>query len=134
MFNTKYNAHTGPLFKQLNLLKLSDIFKTRQIRFYFRYINNSLPVYFKDIFAPISQFHKYETRINNEIRIARTNTTHADKNIRILIPDVISKLPACITDKFETHSYDGFSRYVNRYIIGNYESSCTRTNCYICQS
>ena len=134
MFNTKYNAHTGPLFKQLNLLKLSDIFKTRQIRFYFRYINNSLPVYFKDIFATISQFHTHKTRIINEIRIARTNTAHADKSIRIFLPDVISKLPACITDMIETRSYDGFSRYVDRFIIDTYESSCSRTNCYICRS
>ena len=133
MFNSKYNAHTDPLFKRLNLLKLSDIFKTRQIRFYFRYIKNSLPTYFKDIFATNSQLHSYETRINNEIHVARTKSSHADKRIRILIPATIAKLPACITEKFETHSYNGFSRYVNRFMINAYQSACTIANCYICQ-
>ena len=54
--NSKYNAHTEPLFKKLNLLKLSDIFKTRQARFYYRYINNEVPVYFQDIFSTNADF------------------------------------------------------------------------------
>ena len=29
---SKYNAHTGPLFKQLNLLKVSDMYKIQEIK------------------------------------------------------------------------------------------------------
>ena len=132
--NSKYNAHTEPLFKKLNLLKLSDIFKTRQARFYYRYINNEVPVYFRNIFSTNSDFHSHDTRSANEIRLTRTKTMHADRGIRILIPKTVSQLPENVTAKFSTHSYNGFSRYLNRHIIDSYQYACNLANCYICQN
>ena len=130
--NSKYNAHTEPLFKKLNLLKLSDIFKTRQARFYYRYINNEVPVYFQDIFSTNADFHSHDTRSANEIRLTRTKTIHSDRGIRIMIPKTIAQLPENVTAKFLTHSYNGFSRYLNRHIIDSYQSACNLANCYIC--
>ena len=34
---SKYNAHTEPLFKSLNLLKVEDIFKIKILKFYYKY-------------------------------------------------------------------------------------------------
>ena len=34
--NSKYNAHTNPLFCQLNLLMIKDIFKLRLLKFYYK--------------------------------------------------------------------------------------------------
>ena len=38
-----YNAHTEPLFKQLNLLKACDICKLQELKFYHKLINRQLP-------------------------------------------------------------------------------------------
>ena len=132
--NSKYNAHTDPLFKKLNLLRLSDIYKTRLIRFYYRYVKGKVPQYFHSMFVTNSEFHSYETRSSNEIRVARSNTSHAKNRIRFTLPETIAKLPECITDKILTHSYYGFCRYVNGFLINAYKSTCTIRNCYICQS
>ena len=132
--NSKYNAHTEPLFKRLNLIKISDIFRTRLIRFYFKYVNGTLPSYFQDYFNPNSHYHSYGTRSSHEIRTDYRNTTHGRNTIRNFVPETISKLPIHVTDKISTHSYSYFSRYVNRFFIDSYESLCTRDNCYICQS
>ena len=35
-------AHTDPLCKKNNLLKLQDIFKLQQLKFYHNYVNNKL--------------------------------------------------------------------------------------------
>ena len=43
----KYNAHTEPLFKSLNILKLKDMFLLNQLKFYYNFINNKLPHYFQ---------------------------------------------------------------------------------------
>ena len=40
---SKYNAHTEPLFKQLNLLKACDICKLQELKFYHKLINIHLP-------------------------------------------------------------------------------------------
>ena len=42
---SKYNAHTEPLFKQLNLLKSCDICKLQELKCYHKLINRQLPKY-----------------------------------------------------------------------------------------
>ncbi len=41
--SSKYNAHTEPIFKELNLLKVEDIFELQVLKFYFKFKNGSLP-------------------------------------------------------------------------------------------
>ncbi len=42
---SKYNAHTDAIFKQLYLLKVSDIFKLQKLKFYYKLRNRQLPHY-----------------------------------------------------------------------------------------
>ena len=37
MTNSKYNSHTEPLFKELKLLKISDIFKIQCMKFWYKF-------------------------------------------------------------------------------------------------
>ena len=46
MTKSRYNAHTSPLFKSLNCLKLEDSYKLNVLKFYFKYCHNELPEYF----------------------------------------------------------------------------------------
>ena len=41
-----YNAPTEPIFKTLKLLNIQDIFKLQTLKFYYKLINDSLPIYF----------------------------------------------------------------------------------------
>ena len=41
--NNKYNAHTDPLFKSLNLSKIYDIYLLNVLKFYFLYCHDQLP-------------------------------------------------------------------------------------------
>ena len=36
----EYNARTDPIFKNLNILKLNDIFILNQLKFYHKLVNN----------------------------------------------------------------------------------------------
>ena len=45
-----YNAHTEPLSKTLNLLKIEDIMKTKSLKLYYRYKRNEVPKYFESMF------------------------------------------------------------------------------------
>ncbi len=44
---SKYNAHTDPLFKNGKLLKIEDILKLNELKFYYKFENGSLPNYLK---------------------------------------------------------------------------------------
>ena len=59
---TKYNSHTDPLFKSLNLLKVDDIFQSKCVSFFYKHENNNLPSYFRNIFNHTNLTHSYNTR------------------------------------------------------------------------
>ena len=40
---SKYNAHTDPLFKKMNLLKISDLYNISLLKFFHKLRNNKLP-------------------------------------------------------------------------------------------
>ena len=46
---SKYNVHTMPILKDLNLLKIEDIFKLHQLKLYYKLVNKQLPAYFDSI-------------------------------------------------------------------------------------
>ena len=45
--HSHYIAHTGPLFKNLNLLKVEDMFSLKILKFLHKLVHNELPPYFK---------------------------------------------------------------------------------------
>ena len=65
MTNSKYNAHTEPLFKELEVLKVSDIFDAQCMKFWYKFVNKSLPEYFGTIFTFNNELYQIETRGQN---------------------------------------------------------------------
>ncbi len=59
----KYNAHTEPIFKELNhLLKIGDIYTINELKFYHKYINKYLPYHFQTLpLNPNLEVHDHDT-------------------------------------------------------------------------
>ena len=131
---SKYNAHTEPIFKKLQFLKLNDIFKLQQLKFYYKHIKGDLPKYFQH-FSYIHNFeiHHHYTRETSSIFIPRVNHAYAQKHIRHNLIQTINNTPNNIIDKIHTHSLRGFLNYIKVFIFGNYEDHCHVSNCYICK-
>ena len=49
-----YRAHTEPIFKSLNLIKVQDIYYLAILKFYSKLINNNMPHYFDDFMPHFS--------------------------------------------------------------------------------
>ena len=47
--NFKNNAHTDPIFKNLNIPKLNDIFISNQFKFYHKLVNNKVQEYLNSL-------------------------------------------------------------------------------------
>ena len=131
VFKKKYNAHTNVLFRNHNLLKFDDIYKVAALKLYHKYVNDDLPSYFIDMFAPIQAIHTYNTR--NNLRPQVTNKTLTAKCIRYILPTLLNETPSCITEKLSTHSLKGFGYYAKTYICKTYPEKCTIPNCYACK-
>ena len=132
---SKYNAHTDPIYIELQFLKLDNIYKLQQLKFYFKLINKLLPEYFNHIPDTHNfEIHQYYTRRKNNLFIPRTTHDFATKYIRHNIIQTVNNTPNIILENFHTHSLYGFSTYIKNNFIRNYKSCCLILNCYICKS
>ena len=131
---SKYNAHTEPIFKQFKLLKVNHILQMQEFKFYHKFKNNTLPAYLQHLnLLPNSSIHSHNTRGKTDLHIHRTTYTFAKQCLRQNIPVLLNNAPSSITDKFLTHSIQGFSNYVNNHFVNKYQQHCTIPNCYIRQ-
>ena len=132
--NSKYNAHTTPIFKELNLLKLEDIFKIAMLKFHFKYEQNQLPAYFTNMFLPQNVEHGHDTRQRDQDRPQRPNKSSSDKMIRYYMPTFLETIPESIKEKVETHSIQGFVAYAKYVFINDYIFECADPNCWPCNN
>ena len=58
--NSKYIAHTDPIFKTLNLLKLPDLYRLQLYRQYYKIKKKTVPTYFRHILTEV--VNPYNTR------------------------------------------------------------------------
>ena len=131
---SKYNAHTEPLFKIMDILRLKDLLDINALKFYYKYLRGTLPSYFYSFnITTQGENHSYNTRQSDQIRTNRTRTHFADNRLKIYLPPLINSVPTTLLQKIATHSIHGFSSSIKRYYIGNYSNTCSIPNCYICQ-
>ncbi len=97
------NAHTELIFKELKLLKVEDILRLQELKFYYKFKNNKLPHYLKAL--PIhfnTDIHHHETRTQNNIHPMKTKHECAKKCISCNLPKIINKTPSY---NFRKNSY-----------------------------
>ena len=122
---SKNNAHTEPLFKQLNLLKACDICKLQELKFYHKLINRQLPKYFECfVYQTNLDLHNYNTRRGHRLHIPRINHAFAQLNMRHSVIQTVNNMPDNVIDKIRTHNLKGFSTYAKNYFISTYETTC----------
>ena len=110
--SSKFNAHSEPLFKRLNIIKIEHIFHLKCLNFYYKFIKGSIPEYFQSMFTKNESIHSYGTRQKSLLHRTKTKTSSARQCIRHHIPKLINEVPSCISDKLHSHSYHGFSNYI----------------------
>ena len=126
----KYNAHTDPLRKKLNVLKVSDIFELNCLKVYHNTINNKVPHYITSLFENRNTGHN--TRHNGLLNFHRTQRVASSKRLKCFLPQLLDKTPNLIKNKLFTHSLQGFSKYFKMFRINMYQSVCTKAHCYVC--
>ena len=62
IMSSAFDAHTDPLFKNLNILNLESIYKLQIGKFMYQYRPGILPYSLNDMFLVTHQVHSYGTR------------------------------------------------------------------------
>ena len=92
--HSHFLAHTSNLFKQLNLLKIDDIFKLKQFIFYYKFVANKLPNPIKNILTKQREGVRSCHTAYFLMPPPRTNTENARQCIRYTIPNLINNYKA----------------------------------------
>ena len=131
--NSKYNAHTEPLFKKLNLLQLRDIFTLKIVKLFYKVKTKTLPEYFQEMF-PAANPTPYELRATPLLQETAVRSGTGKKCIRYHLPNIINKTDPSLLELSERLSYRCFADATKRSLINKYSTACTQRNCYICKN
>ena len=134
-------AHTNPLFKKMNNLRVSDLYTCNLLKMYYKLYRNMLPVYFES-FIPEYGDYRHNLR-NDQIRLPLIRCEYGEMNVKyqmhlrlreLSTPSNPPKYPSiAINDDTLSKSYSAFSRYVKDEFLSSYNSVCTTPGCYSCE-
>ena len=97
---SRYISHTEPIFKSLNFLKVTDLYKLHVLKIYYNYCHNNLPSYLRSFeFPRISQIHSYNTRNKENFNVSKTRTKMAEYCLRNMIPRILNTTAPSILQK-----------------------------------
>ena len=117
----------------MGLLKVEDIFTIAKIKFYFRFLNQTLPINIQALpLLSNMDFHTHNTRYSGNLFVHRYYHSFAKNCLRYDLPETINTLPTTIRDKLYTHSRQGLVRYAKKFYLQSYNEICSISNCYIC--
>ena len=157
--NSRYKAHTEPLFKSQNILKIDDMFYRYLLKFVYQFKNNLLPPFFQSF--KYTSSHSINTRykvINDRYKeytkkrvrsglFELINLQKRPKNSKYSndvccsqnsdkVSKFISSNYDCLLNclnKISTHSQQGFMTYIKVTFISHYsDKPCSKINCFPC--
>jgi hypothetical protein len=91
--NVGHYEHTQPLFVQLDILKLDDMYEIETLKFMHQYVNGELPSSLHNIFVNTSTVHNYDTRQSRHIRPFHPRTNLSLKSLLCNGPKLWNNLP-----------------------------------------
>ena len=132
---SKYNSHSDPIFKQLEILKVPDDKKLQELIFFHKFKNTNLPTYFQnDYLNLMASSSTHSTRHSNILIYPRFRHEYMRKHLKYSLTKTVNESPAIITDKATTHSMKGYINYIKKNILSEYSDQCTIQNCYTCNT
>ena len=133
VMKAKFNDHTEPILKSLKLLKVADILRLNEYKFIYKLENKMLPhIFLTSMFTKNSDVHSYNTRNADDLITPTHKHDFVKNSIRFRLPNTMNNAPDNFKNKINTHSCQGFTRYIKLQIIQDYKSTCDIPDCYRC--
>ena len=93
-----FRAHSSPIFKDLGILKINDLFQYQVSSLMWDFDNNNLPKSLNILFNKTRNIHAYRTRFVNsdKLTVARVNSSaYGDKSFRVIGAVKLNELKDC---------------------------------------
>ena len=110
-----FSSPSSPIFSNLKILKLQDLFQLKLLSFVYECINKISPVCFYNFFESIKSIHHHDTRkaSKNDIFLTRKNTLqYGIRSVRFTgaeswnsIPTTIKESASLVCFRYKLKSY-----------------------------
>ena len=116
--SSAFNAHSSPLFKNLNLLKINDIHKLEVCKHMHRVNSKDCAGVNPSAYNSLDKISNYGTRrrLNGNYFLKSTNSKFVRTNIEILGPKYWANVPSDL----KIYSLQTFTKQYKRYLISHY--------------
>ena len=117
-----FDAHTDPIFKDLQILKFNFIYRFHISKILFQVKNNLLPQAFTSMFSLNNQLHCYFKRTSKQFHIPKLRTNIKKISISYWGPKIFNSLP---TDIQFSNTLSSFTRKLFTFLSKNQKTSST---------
>ena len=114
-----WDTPTVQVHKNLQVLKVSDIFKSKLVQTVYKSVNKMLPDIFHDYFTKRSAIHQHNT-INcrlHKLNVPRTRTNIGSSTLRVQGAIYYNQLPLDVIIK---PTYKSFAKAVHNHFLQSY--------------
>ena len=132
-----YTAHTEPLLKELNLLKVKDMFDLKILKFLFKLYHNELPPYFNIYRVHLEKYSSLYFASTCSTSSSCGTCIYAESSLVYKL--VVMKNRIAISDKLllrridnQSFSLIDFNQLVINGILSSYSYTCSLQICYTC--
>ena len=119
-----FQAHTNPLFNNLKILKLKDVFHLKMLKFVYDYKKKNLPHVLNTLLKKIDMTHSHNTRgmSNKNLFIPAFNSIHfGNWTLKYQCPYLWNKISSEVTIDTDV-SKKTFSKNIKEFLIKQYDN------------
>lgn len=103
--NKPFNEKSSPLFKTLNILKLTDLYKVQVCKLMCAYTHGLSPSGLQNLFIANSAFHDHNTRIRNEPRVPVRSSASLSRTFLYIGPKLWVELPLYLRQSYTLKTF-----------------------------
>ena len=131
--NSKYNAHTEPLYIDTKTLNFTDLYKKSCAKVMYKNMMGKLPKYHDNQIPTKASIMNSETRQKHDIILNKHKNNYSKTNsLNYKIGNAWNELPFTTKDtQFKT--VGGFAKHVKTIYLSKYSRECKIRKCRICK-
>ena len=134
---SNYIAHSEPLLKSLNLLKVKDLFNLKILKFLFNLYHNKLPPYFNNYRLDLEKIETPYALRPHPLPVPRVSHAYAEAGLvyqLVIMQNKITVSDNLISRRIHDPSYSlaGFNQLLINKMLDNYSYDCPLAICHTC--
>ena len=134
---SNYIAHSEPLLKSLNLLKVKDLFNLKILKFLFNLYHNKLPPYFNNYRLDLEKIETPYALRPHPLPVPRVSHAYAEAGLVYQLVIMLNKITVSdnlISRRIHDPNYSlaGFNQLLINKMLDNYSYDCPLAICHTC--